>query len=116
MPRKAKQVVIDIELVDIDRFYGRRSGREGVKVSCSEMTERIAFETEVDLQVLFGRVTQRNLPPHCHQNWPVENNQERRAYNNAGHHTPPRLPMAPRLCVIVLGHGAILLPPRCRAK
>jgi hypothetical protein len=48
------------------------------------MAEGIAFETEIDLQILFGRVTQRNSPSHCHQDRPMKNDQEHRANSQAG--------------------------------
>jgi hypothetical protein len=80
------------------------------------MTERIAFETEIDLQVLLGRVAQRDLPPHRHQDWPMKKDQKHHANSQAGHHAAPQAPVPPRLCLIMLGHNAILLPPCHRAK
>jgi hypothetical protein len=49
------------------------------------------------------------------QDRPVKNNQEHRAYGKADPHTAPK-PVTPRLCLMVLGHGAILLPLRPRGK
>jgi hypothetical protein len=46
----------------------------------------------------------------------MKNDQERDANNQAGDHATPNPPVTPRLCLIVLGHGAILLPTRQRAK
>jgi hypothetical protein len=40
----------------------------------------------------------------------MKHDQERDANNQAGDHATPKPPMVPRLCLIVLGHRAILLP------
>jgi hypothetical protein len=45
----------------------------------------------------------------------MKNDQEHRTYSKANPHTAPK-PVTPRLCLIILGHRAILLPPRRRAK
>ena len=45
----------------------------------------------------------------------MKNEQEHRTYSKANPHTAPK-PVTPRLCLIILGHRAILLPPRRRAK
>ena len=46
----------------------------------------------------------------------MKNDQERCAYSKANPYTAPKPPMAPRLRLIILGHGATLLPVCLRAK
>jgi len=49
---------------------------------------------------------QRNLSADCQQNWPVQNDQEDRAYSDADPHTAPKPPMVPCLGLIVIDHGS----------
>ena len=46
----------------------------------------------------------------------MKNAQKRHEDEKAGDHATPKPPVTPRLCLIVLGHKAILLPLRLRAK
>jgi hypothetical protein len=59
---------------------------------------------------------QHNFPADCQQNWPMKNDQKRDANNQTGDHATPKPPVTPRLCLIVLGHKATLLPVCRRAK
>jgi hypothetical protein len=59
---------------------------------------------------------QHNFPADCQQNWPMKNDQKRDANNQTGDHATPKPPVTPRLCLIVLGHKATLLPECRRAK
>src|SRR6266480_211711 len=104
-----------MQLIDVDRFNRRWPGRERVKISRREAGKRIAFENEIDPQVLFCRIPKRNLPADCEQNWPMENDQERRAYSEANHYATPS-PVASHPCLILFSHERSLLPPRRRAK
>src|SRR5437764_11078491 len=45
----------------------------------------------------------------------MDKNQQNEADREANHHPPPKPPLTPR-CLIVLGHGATLLPLRPGAK
>jgi hypothetical protein len=68
------------------------------------MTERIAFQTKIDFQILSGSVPKYDLPSGCQQNRAMKNDQERRAYNEADQHTMPNPTGAPHLFLIVFGH------------
>ena len=48
----------------------------------------------------------------------MKKDQQCDANNQAGDHATPKPPVTPRLCLIVLGHGATLLPlcPRAKSK
>jgi hypothetical protein len=46
----------------------------------------------------------------------MNKDQQCNANNQAGDHATPKPPVTPRLCLIVLGHGATLLPLCPRAK
>ncbi len=46
----------------------------------------------------------------------MKKDQQCDANNQAGDHATPKPPVTPRLCLIVLGHGATLLPLCPRAK
>jgi hypothetical protein len=46
----------------------------------------------------------------------MKKDQQCDAKKQAGDHATPKPPVTPRLCLIVLGHGATLLPLRYRAK
>jgi hypothetical protein len=87
-----------------------------MKISRRKTGKGIAFEAEIDLQVFSAGVSERNLSPDCQQNWPVQNQQEHYPDTQPGHHATPNPPVTPRVCLIVLGHGATLLPPCERAN
>ena len=48
----------------------------------------------------------------------MKKDQQCDAYKQAGDHATPKPPVTPRLCLIVLGHGAtlLLLCPRAKRK
>jgi hypothetical protein len=46
----------------------------------------------------------------------MNKDQQRNANNQAGDHATPKPPVTPRLCLIVLGHAATLLPLSPGAK
>jgi hypothetical protein len=47
----------------------------------------------------------------------MKNDQERRAHSETSQYATPKPPLVmPRLCLIVFGHGATLLPLYLRAK
>ena len=48
----------------------------------------------------------------------MKKDQQCDANSQAGDHATPKPPVTPRLCLIVLGHGATLLPlcPRAKSK
>ena len=104
MPPETKHIVIDMQLVDVDRFNRRWPSRERVKIPCCETGKHIPFENEIDLEVRFRRIPKRNLPADCVQNWSMKNNHERRAYSEADQQTMPNPTVASHLFVIVFGH------------
>jgi hypothetical protein len=59
---------------------------------------------------VFCRVVQRDFSANRQQNWPMKKDQQYDANNQAGDHATPKPPVTPLLCLIVLGHGATLLP------
>jgi hypothetical protein len=65
---------------------------------------------------VFCRVLSTNFPADCQQDWPMKKDQQCDANKQAGDHATPKPPVTPRLCLIVLGHGATLLPLCRRAK
>jgi hypothetical protein len=82
-----------------------------MKIPNRYVAKRISFDPEISLQIFLCGVTQHNRPSDCEQNRPMKNDQECKANNQAGHHAAPKPPpVTPRLCLIVLGHRAILLP------
>jgi hypothetical protein len=117
MPRESEQIVINIQVVDINRFDPGCPGRYGAKVSYSEITERIAFQTKIDFQILSGSVPKYDLPFDCQQNGTMKNDQERHARSEADQHTMPNPTGVPHLFLIVFGHHsdciAALLESKC---
>jgi hypothetical protein len=87
-----------------------------VKIADCDAAERISFDAKVSLQVFVCGITEHNSSTDCQQNWPMKNHQERHEDEKAGDHATPKPPVTPRLCLIVLGHGTILLPVGRRAK
>ena len=67
---------------------------------------------------MFCRVVQHNSPADRQQDWPMNKDQQCDANNQTGDHATPKPPVTPRLCLIVLGHAATLLPlcPRAKSK
>jgi hypothetical protein len=63
--RESKQTVINVQIVDIDRFNVCRSNGKRVEIPDGQIAKRIAFETKIGLQVFSGGVTQYNLPADC---------------------------------------------------
>ena len=116
MSRKPEQTVIKVEIIDINRFDSRRTNRERVKIADCDAAERIPFDAKVSLQIFVCGITDHNSSTNCEQNWPMKNDQECDANKQAGYHATPKPPVTPRLRLIVLGHGAILLPVCRRAK
>ncbi len=116
VPHATNSIVINMQLVDVDRLNRRRSSWERMDISRRKTGKGIAFEAEIDLQVFSAGVSERNLPPYCQQNWPVQNQQEHYADTQPGHHTTPNPPVTTRVCLIVFGHRATLLPPCERAN
>jgi hypothetical protein len=47
-----------------------------VKIPHGQIAERIAFETEIYLQVFFGGVANRVVPDYGQENRPVNNDQQ----------------------------------------
>jgi hypothetical protein len=69
-----------------------------VKISYGQIAERIAFETEIHLQVFFGGIANREVPNDGQQNWPMKNDQKPHAYCEANHRPPyPDVPVTPAL-------------------
>jgi hypothetical protein len=116
MSRKPEQTVIKVEIIDINRFDSRRTNRKRVEIPDRDAAERIPFNAKIRLQVFACGITEHNSSTDCEQNWPMKNDQERHEDEKAGDHATPKPPVTPRLCLIVLGHGTILLPVCHRAK
>ena len=55
-----------------------------MKISNGQITERITFNPEIDLQVFFAGVANGDLPDDSQKNWPMKSDQERHAYGEAG--------------------------------
>src|SRR5215831_19609318 len=97
MTRKSEQAVIDIQRIHVDRFDRRWPDRHRVKISDGQITERIAFESEIHLQVLFRSVANREVPNGGQQNWSMKNDQKSHACRDANHHPSPDVPVTPAL-------------------
>jgi hypothetical protein len=65
---------------------------------------------------VFGRVVQHKFSADRQQDRPMKKDQQCDANNQGGDHATPKPPVTPRLCLIVLGHGATLLPLCLGAK
>jgi hypothetical protein len=67
---------------------------------------------------VFRRVVEHNPPADCQQDWPMNKDQQSDKNKQAADHATPKPPVTPRLCLIVLGHGATLLPlcPGAKSK
>ena len=116
MSRVTKQAVIKVEIVDINRFDSRRTNRERMKIADCDAAERVPFDAKVSLQIFVCGITEHNSSTDCEQDRPMKNEQKRHEDEKAGDHATPKPPVTPRLCLIILGHEAILLPVCRRAK
>jgi hypothetical protein len=114
--REAEQAEVDVQRIHVDGLDRRWPGRHCVKISDGQIAERIAFEAEIHLQVLFRGVPNREVADCGQQNWPMKNDQESHAYREANHHPPPNAPLTPAFRLIVIGHKTILLPLRLGGK
>jgi hypothetical protein len=68
------------------------------------MTERVAFQAKINLQVLSRRVPHYDLTTDCQQNGTMKNDQQRRANSEADQQTLPNPPVASHQFLIVPGH------------
>jgi hypothetical protein len=80
------------------------------------VTERIAFQTKIDFQILSGSVPQCDLPTDCQQNRAMKNDQERHARSEADQNTMPNPTGAPHLFLIVFGHQTDCSATFCESK
>jgi hypothetical protein len=72
MPQRREQTVIGARKIDIDRFNIARPGRNGVQIPDRQICEHAAFDPELELEIFFGRVVQRDPMTEAKQERPVK--------------------------------------------
>jgi hypothetical protein len=77
-----------------------------MKIPDRDAPERISFNAKISLEIVFCRIIQHDFSADRQQNWPMEKNQKDEADREANHHATPNSPVTPRLCLMMLGHGA----------
>src|SRR4029077_21234894 len=116
MSSVSKQTVIKIEIIDIDRFIFGRTNRKRVKIPNRYVAKRISSYPEISLEIVLCRLVQPYSSADCQQDWSMKKDEQYDANKQDGGHATPKPLVTPRLCLIVLGHGATLLPLCRRAK
>lgn len=116
MPGESEQTVIEVKIIDVDRFVFRRPNRERMEISDGNTAERIAFDTKIAFQIVLRRIIQHNFMTDRQQNWPMKKNQQHEGDREANQDPTPKPPLTPRVCLIILGHRATLLPAMPQSK